>query len=870
MRARFLIFPATLVMASCDKTTTETRYEDFPIVSPSEEWLEFGETHVGESESKTLYITNDGDLTLGVTSIDQGNGHPDNFSFSFDACNVVCPGDDDGDSQSGDSDTTGGTTGTTGTGKLLVPTDEPPGDDTGDTGDATTGTDDTGGTTAPIDGPDIDIDRDLLDFGDILPPNTGTDWFVVSNAGTEDLEITSAVQSGSGTFVILNDLAGEVLVPGDAKNVYVYYQPTNGLGDEGYITFTSNDPDEPERIVNFQGNIFPEDTGLDTGEPEDTGEPDIVDDCPRGDAAVEFTLDPGCYMPVEVTFEPQSLGELYDAITITSIDQERPEDWQPDGVGDEFEPDYYSDYLHERVLVYFHGEGLSGNGNVVVLPRTLDFGHHWPGDEQVEYIEVYNSGDSALELGTPTLDPACDGSFSVSYVYEDGILLEPDTSAIIEVTFSPADARDSYCTLYVQSDDLDAPEVSVNMQGNVGTDPLNVPPRVEILDPQPGYVHGTSGPMEMTIALSDPNQPVTTLSCRVRSAVLLEAKVADCTPERSTGAVTIEIDMDPFDPGIDTFQVEVIDNDTAVGMASISVIIQSRAETSDDDGDGFGDAAGVFAYDCDDQYILTYPEAAELADGRDNDCDQLIDEGTDGYDDDGDRFSEGDADCNDFDSRTYPGAPEDIDSRDNDCDGIIDEGTALYDDDGDGFSDINNDCDDRDPERNPGAAEICDNIDNDCNGVVDDECIELETSPLLVGHIKMEQTSVEEGETIQLSAFFYEGDGDELSWSWNADFGEFRDENAAFNATWTAPTLDDDSVGQRVSIYVQVEDEDIQRTLDFGEVIVYPAGTLYKTIEIQEKVPAEDTGGCSSVPALPGLLLVVFSMGAAAVRRRRE
>ncbi len=141
----------------------------------------------------------------------------------------------------------------------------------------------------------------------------------------------------------------------------------------------------------------------------------------------------------------------------------------------------------------------------------------------------------------------------------------------------------------------------------------------------------------------------------------------------------------------------------------------------DGDEDGFGDAAlsklakrrpaGYVAnkMDCNDSLAADNPEAEEVLDQRDNDCDGSIDEGGKTYyrDVDGDGFgSDEDAiesleptpgyvtnseDCDDNNADIFPGAEEAFDSVDNDCDGSIDEGftTEEYfrDVDGDGFGD---------------------------------------------------------------------------------------------------------------------------------------------------------------------------------------
>ena len=124
----------------------------------------------------------------------------------------------------------------------------------------------------------------------------------------------------------------------------------------------------------------------------------------------------------------------------------------------------------------------------------------------------------------------------------------------------------------------------------------------------------------------------------------------------------------------------------------------SGVDGVDADGDGFPIEDPAYEgdpvpWDCNDANSLVFPGAPEIeGDGIDNDCDgfDAADQDQDGHVSD----AGGGDDCDDGDPNSYPGAPEQEDGADNDCDGVVDEGTNLYDDDGDGYTEVQGDCDD--------------------------------------------------------------------------------------------------------------------------------------------------------------------------------
>ncbi len=245
--------------------------------------------------------------------------------------------------------------------------------------------------------------------------------------------------------------------------------------------------------------------------------------------------------------------------------------------------------------------------------------------------------------------------------------------------------------------------------------------------------------------------------------------------DTSHAATTCDADCDDGDPAVNPDAAELCNgvDDDCDGAIDEDSASDAGTWYADADGDGFGDATRATsacaqpaghvadAGDCDDGDAAVNPDATELCDTIDNDCDGTVDEpdaddATTWYaDDDGDGYGDAsdssvacdqptgrvpdDSDCDDGDAAINPAASERCDGVDDDCDGVVDEDEATdastwyADDDGDGYGDPLStttacdrptgfvgdatDCDDDDAASFPGAPELWyDGVDQDCGG----------------------------------------------------------------------------------------------------------------------------------------------------------
>jgi hypothetical protein len=393
-----------------------------------------------------------------------------------------------------------------------------------------------------------------------------------------------------------------------------------------------------------------------------------------------------------------------------------------------------------QCLPLFVAATLVGCNNEFNLPDTVNIGPvvliTAPQDEA-----VFGGFDTVEFRGTVVDDNGLDDLEIVSWYSDlDGELGEPDR-------VYPDAQGHSYLGAQLSSGSHAITFEATDLGGLTASDSITVivgaaytDPSAEILAPDDFDEFDVGDDVDFVGVVSDPNETADQLwvewnyvNTTGGTATLIAEGNAD-----ANGTTT----ADWVDVPAGNFQVQLLVEDSDGYQASAEIfIVVIDPNDLDGDGDGFSVNGG----DCDDQDATVYPGAPELCDGKDNDCNLVVDDKDDDLDyhiDEACVAYDGGVypvdDCDDTDQTVYGGAPELEDGKDNDCDGEYDENSDLYDDDGDCFCEggpgctdgINpscvtiepGDCNDADANTHPDARDDpdvsfydanCDDIDGD-------------------------------------------------------------------------------------------------------------------------------------------------------------
>lgn len=556
--------------------------------------------------------------------------------------------------------------------------------------------------------------------------------------------------------------------------------------------------------------------------------------------------------------------------------------------------------------VAFIARGASGGPEARVSANIIDYGFQFTGEEVRRTIEIRNEGDEdltltgidliqsdsqpAFEVTCPGVWPAEDCDFETERL--PNLLdnpIPPGSAVLLEVAFVPLNLQGVSAQLIIGTDDPLRPTFNVVLLGN-GSSALNcTPPSVTVVSPSEATFFHSWQQMVVQARVLDAEQPPESLYVEM---FLGDLRIEDEFPA-TTGLVTFDIDIDegnpPVPPGLQTLTLKVSDGCPRYGYDVFVAAIDFPISQSDTDGDGYDPNQG----DCDDGDPDIFPQNIERHDGKDNDCDGVIDEDTEVWDDDGDCFCEvapcqgSDeptcpevvaGDCNDSDAdldgdevadgfEIFPGNVESQNFIDDNCNGITDEGTSFYDDDQDGQTEAVGDCDDDNDTVFVGAIEWCDGLDNDCNDAIDDDCTDPTAPPRVVGGVITDRFQVGLGTRVNAQVLVVSPD-DNLTFNWSSDYGEYDEPANGPSVFWNAPS-DEGLAGTFANLIVQVEDSLGQTDAGFGVVLLNREVTTTYSAPPVGSVGGSDcsTAGTRSTP---GVLVLLAFVGALGLRRRRD
>ena len=303
-----------------------------------------------------------------------------------------------------------------------------------------------------------------IEFGEVCPGDSATLEFFISNAGTENLEITGVTFTNNNFISNVQTL--DILPDGLGRLSITYIaSPSDSGSVNDTMNISTNDPENPVIDIvltsyctqNAPAKMTVDTDTLDFGyvRPGNFTTEQVTISNTGGDTLFVNVIDPandnltidntmirilpGTEALLEITYEPLALDSLNAVLTLTSN---------------------ASDNTRKDIVILGYSSGQQPS-NIVITPTEVDFGEAFLDSTVVREILVQNTGNDTLIV---TDAESNSPQFGFSTVPQNQYIA-PGQTLTVSVTFTPDAKSDFTGTITIYNSDPDVVSLEVPVRG---------------------------------------------------------------------------------------------------------------------------------------------------------------------------------------------------------------------------------------------------------------------------------------------------------------------------------------------------------------------------------------------------------------------
>lgn len=322
--------------------------------------------------------------------------------------------------------------------------------------------------------PKLELIEEAVDFGQVPIGATKRVRFVVRNDGNADLSISSVDAAAPFAATLLD----ATIAPGATGAIDVAFKPTNDEPAAGTLLISSNDAETPMTTVRLSGvgiagNLVVRPTSIDfaattvgTSRTAEIFVQNIGLDDATGRLATDGFARPEHFSLTTLERFDASAPLAVAARSELQLDLEyRPLMFGEDGGRIVFE------ICGERCGVEVEVRASSTEATVRLEPAMIDFGSVGIGTKVSRTVTVENFGTNSVAINA--ISTSGGSELVASTMRSLPLVLEPSTSTLLSLDYTPASAATFEGELFVQTTDPAVPEARVPVRGK-GEGPLFV------------------------------------------------------------------------------------------------------------------------------------------------------------------------------------------------------------------------------------------------------------------------------------------------------------------------------------------------------------------------------------------------------------